>query len=269
VSAVVFESLTVTLDGHPALREVDAAIGEQEWVALIGPNGAGKSTLLRAVAGLVSHRGELAIAGRRAAALRQHERARHVALVPQAPQLPAAMAVAEYVLLGRTPYVGYLGSESRRDLEAVDRTLARLDLTQLAHRRLGSLSGGERQRAVLARALAQEAPLLLLDEPTASLDVGRQQQVLELVDTLRETQGLTVLTAMHDLNLAARYADRLLFLADGRLVAEGSAEEVLSEELIAAHYEATVRVLVEDGLGVTVVPARPIPARPAPEPVVP
>ena len=257
MSAVVFESLSVTLDGHPALREVDAAIEEQEWVALIGPNGAGKSTLLRAVAGLVRHDGELGIAGRRANGLRQQERARQVAFVPQAPLLPAGMAVAEYVLLGRTPYLGYLGSESRDDLEAVDRTLARLDLTAFAHRRLGSLSGGERQRAVLARALAQEAPLLLLDEPTASLDVGRQQQVLELVDLLRAEQGLTVLAAMHDLNLAARYADRLLFLAGGRLVAAGSAAEVLSEELIALHYGATVRVLDEDGLGVTVVPTRP------------
>ena len=257
MSALAFDSLSVTLDGHPALRGIGAAVEEGEWVALIGPNGAGKSTLLRAIAGLVRHRGELGIAGRRAAALRQQERARHVAFVPQAPLLPAEMAVAEYVLLGRTPYVGYLGSESRRDLEAVERTLARLDLTAFARRRLGSLSGGERQRAVLARALAQEAPLLLLDEPTASLDVGRQQQVLELVDVLRTEQGLTVLTAMHDLNLAARYADRLLFLAGGRLVAEGSAADVLSEELIALHYGATVRVLDEDGLGVTVVPTRP------------
>jgi iron complex transport system ATP-binding protein len=257
VRAIVFESLSVTLDGHPALRGIEAAVDEGEWLALIGPNGAGKSTLLRVVAGLVPYRGELGIAGRRANGLRQQERARQVAFVPQAPLLPAEMAVADYVLLGRTPYVGYLGSETRRDLEAVDRTLARLDLTQLAHRRLGSLSGGERQRAVLARALAQEAPLLLLDEPTASLDVGRQQQVLELVDVLRAEQGLTVLAAMHDLNLAARYADRLLFLAEGRLVADGSAAEVLSEELIALHYGARVRVLDEDGLGVTVVPTRP------------
>ncbi|HYZ77485.1 MAG TPA: ABC transporter ATP-binding protein [Gaiellaceae bacterium] len=261
MSAVAFDSLWVTLDGYPALRGIGAVIAEREWVALIGPNGAGKSTLLRAIAGLVPHRGELGIAGRHAEALRQQERARHVAFVPQTPLLPAEMPVAEYVLLGRTPYIGYLGTEGRRDLEAVERTLARLDLTGFARRRLGSLSGGERQRAVLARALAQEAPLLLLDEPTASLDVGRQQQALELVDVLRAEQGLTVLTAMHDLNLAARYADRLLFLAGGRLVAEGSAADVLSEELIALHYGATVRVLDEDGLGVTVVPTRPAPVR--------
>jgi iron complex transport system ATP-binding protein len=257
VSALSFASLSVTLDEHPALRRIDAEVSDGEWVALIGPNGAGKSTLLRAVAGLVSHGGELEIGGRPGAALRQQERARHVAFVPQTPLLPGEMAVADYVLLGRTPYLGYLGTETRRDLDAVERTLARLDLTPFARRRLGSLSGGERQRAVLARALAQEAPLLLLDEPTASLDVGRQQQVLELVDVLRAEQGLTVLTAMHDLNLAARYAERLLFLAGGRLVAEGTAAEVITEELIAAHYHATVRVLDEDGLGVTVVPARP------------
>src|ERR671936_785568 len=171
--------------------------------------------------------------------------------------MPPEMTVGDYVLLGRTPHLGYLAGVGRRDLAAADLALGRLDLTRFADGRLSALSGGERQRAVLARALAQEAPLLLLDEPTASLDVGRQQQVLELVDVLRAEQGLTVLTAMHDLNLAARYAERLLFLAGGRLVAEGSAAEVLSEELIALHYGATVRVLDEDGLGVTVVPTRP------------
>ena len=165
------------------------------------------------------------------------------------------MTVREYVLLGRTPHVGYLGSESSVDRAAAERALACLDLLAFTRRRLGSLSGGERQRAVLARALAQEAPLLLLDEPTAALDLGHQQRALELVDELRQTNALTVLSAMHDLTLTAQYADRLLLLADGRPAAEGSPAEVLTEHLISAHYGARVLVLNESST-VAVLPRR-------------
>jgi cobalamin transport system ATP-binding protein len=165
------------------------------------------------------------------------------------------MTVAEYVLLGRTPYVPYFGTESRSDVEAVERALRRLDLTALASRRLGTLSGGERQRAVLARALAQGTEVLLLDEPTSALDVGRQQQVLEFVDRLRAQQRLTVLSAMHDLTLAAQYAERLLLLDGGVVVADGPPREVVTEARVAAHYGATVRV-IDDEAGLAVVPRR-------------
>jgi iron complex transport system ATP-binding protein len=138
----------------------------------------------------------------------------------------------------------------------VDSALEQLDLRPLARRRVDSLSGGERQRATLARALAQEAPLLLVDEPTASLDVGRQQQVLELVDGLRAQRGLTVFSTMHDLTLAGQYADRLLLLDGGRLVAGGLAADVLTGSLIAEHYGADVDVLGEAGSGFVVVPVR-------------
>src|SRR5207253_652931 len=175
--------------------------------------------------------------------LTRRELARRIAFVPQEPHLPAEMSVADYVLLGRTPHLGYFGKAGRSDLEAADRALTRLDLTELAGRRLGTLSGGERQRAVLARALAQDAPLLLLDEPTSALDIGRGQQVLELVDGLRREAGLTVLATMHDLTLAGQYADRLLFLDGGRVVAGGTAREVLTRELVARHYGAEVTIL--------------------------
>ena len=134
--------------------------------------------------------------------------------------------------------------------------MARLELGSLSRRRLSALSGGERQRVVLARALAQQAPLLLLDEPTTSLDVGRQQQVLEIVDELRATEGLTVLSAMHELTLAGQYADRLLLLDRGRLVAAGPAKNVLTRALIAEHYRADVRVVGEPESGLVVVPVR-------------
>jgi iron complex transport system ATP-binding protein len=161
------------------------------------------------------------------------------------------MTVAEYVLLGRSPFVSYAGSESRHDVEVARAALRRLDLRDFAERDLSSLSGGERQRAILARALAQEARVLLLDEPTTALDAGRQQQVLELVDELRVEEGLTVLSAMHDLTLAGQYAGRVVLLAHGRVVAQGEASEVLTVETIAEHYGAVVRIL--DG---AVVPVR-------------
>src|SRR5207248_2598660 len=156
------------------------------------------------------------------------ELARMIAFVPQNPETPPELTVGEYVLLGRTPHLGYLATEGRRDRQAATRALERLDLLPFAERGLGSLSGGELQRAVLARALAQEAPVLLLDEPTTSLDLGRQQQVLELVDSLRG-DGLTVVSTMHDLTLAGQYADRLVLLDRGMIVAEGEPDAVLSQ----------------------------------------
>jgi iron complex transport system ATP-binding protein len=211
---------------------------------------------LRAVASLVDYQGSVELMGEDARALSRGERARRVAVVTQIPTMPPEMSVREYVLLGRTPYIGYLASERRRDFDAAEAAIARLELGALARRRLSALSGGERQRVVLARALAQQAPLLLLDEPTTSLDVGRQQQVLEIVDELRATEGLTVLSAMHELTLAGQYADRLLLLDRGRLVASGPAKDVLTRALIAEHYRADVRVVGEPESGLVVVPVR-------------
>ena len=249
--ALALRRVTVELGGRNVVDGVSLAVEHGEWVTLIGPNGAGKTTLLRAVAGLIGHQGEIEIGGERVRRLRRRELARRVAVVPQVPLMPGGMTVREYVLLGRTPYVSYAGRESRRDFAATEEAMARLDLAELAGRQLGTLSGGERQRAVLARALAQEAPLLLLDEPTSALDAGRQQEALELIDALRLDAGLTVVAAMHDLTLAGQYASRLLLLSGGRVVAEGGAEEVLTEPLIAEHYGARVRVL--DG---AVIPVR-------------
>jgi iron complex transport system ATP-binding protein len=254
--ALAVRELSVELGGARVLDGVSGSVEAGEWVTVIGPNGAGKSTLLRAVAGLVPRLGDVAVGGDDGSALPRRELARRIALVPQTPSLPQWMSVAEYVLLGRTPHLGYLARESPRDLEIADAAVVRLDLVELAGRRLGTLSGGERQRAVLARALAQQAPILLLDEPTNALDVGRGQQALELVDQLRREAGLTVLAAMHDLTLAGQYADRLLLLDRGRIVAAGGVTEVLTDELISRHYDASVRVLRDEDGQVVVVPVR-------------
>ena len=253
---IALRQLSVELGGSLVVDRVTASVEPGEWVAVIGPNGAGKTTLLRAVASLVDYDGSVELMGEDARALSRGERARRVAVVTQIPTMPPEMSVREYVLLGRTPYIGYLASERRRDFDAAEAAMARLELGALARRRLSALSGGERQRVVLARALAQQAPLLLLDEPTTSLDVGRQQQVLEIVDELRATEGLTVLSAMHELTLAGQYADRLLLLDRGRLVASGPAKDVLTRALISEHYRADVRVVGEPESGLVVVPVR-------------
>ncbi|WP_439676738.1 ABC transporter ATP-binding protein [Embleya sp. MST-111070] len=232
----------VDRDGVPVLRDVRADVEPGEWVAVIGPNGAGKSTLLKAVAGLLPHVGEITVAGRPVRGLSARELARTIAYTAQNPVVPDQMPVHEYVLLGRTPHLGYLARPGRRDRAIASEVIDRLDLGRFAARDVGRLSGGERQRVVLARALAQQAPVLLLDEPTTALDLGHQQQVLELVDTLRITDGLTVLTTLHDLGVAAQYADRLLMLVGGRAVSSGPAADVLTPDTIAEHYQATVTV---------------------------
>ncbi|HKX48000.1 MAG TPA: ABC transporter ATP-binding protein [Gaiellaceae bacterium] len=252
---IELRGVTVELGGQPVVRGVDVSVADGEWLALIGPNGAGKTTLLRAIARLVPFAGEIVLDGRPVGDLSRAELARLVAVVPQEPSTPPWMTVAEYVLLGRTPHLGPLAKEGARDREAAARALGRLDLLPFAERRLGTLSGGEKQRVVVARALAQEARIVLLDEPTAALDIGHQQQALDLLDGLRAESGLTLLAAMHDLTLAAQYADRMTLLDAGRVSADGLPREVLTEPLIARHYGASIQVVTVDGR-LAVVPTR-------------
>ncbi|MBO4207541.1 ABC transporter ATP-binding protein [Micromonospora echinofusca] len=275
VPAVEVRDLWVRLGGAPILAGVDLTVAPGEWVTVIGPNGAGKSTLLRVVGGLLPSSGPVRLRGTSTGPvrvpgtptgpvrlygtpidrLRRRERARVVATVAQSPVVPPGMAVLDYVLLGRTPFIPALGRESAADLAVVHDVLDRLDLARFAGRELATLSGGERQRVFLARALAQGATLLLLDEPTSALDIGHQQEVLELVDQLRADAGLTVLATMHDLSVAGEYADRLVLLAGGKVVAAGKPREVLTEDLLATHYRARVRV-VDGEHGPIVVPVR-------------
>ena len=251
---IELRDVSVRLGATDALLDFSLAVETGEWVALIGPNGAGKTTALRALCGLVAYTGDVLIDGVDIRSLGRRQLARQAAFVPQIPETPPELNVAEYVLLGRTPYLGYFGTEGREDRLAAENALERLELRELAARSLGSLSGGELQRAVLARALAQEAPILLLDEPTSALDLGRQQQALELVHALRDG-GLTIVTTMHDLTLAGQYADRLVLLDRGQIVADGPPREVLSEVNVASFYGANVRVVHDEG-GVFVLPLR-------------
>jgi cobalamin transport system ATP-binding protein len=246
--------ISVELGRREIVREISLTVPAASWTCVIGPNGAGKTTLIHAVAGVVPHRGEVRLWGRAFAALGRRERARLVSLVPQLPTIPDGVTVEQYVLLGRTPHLGILAAEGRHDRAAVADALERLDLVWARERRVYTLSGGELRRVLLARALAQAAPILLLDEPTTGLDLGQQLKVLELVDELRREHGLTVLSTMHDLTLAGRFADHFALLSNGLIVAEGGRDEVLTTHVIAEHYGATVRIVDDDELGWAVVP---------------
>jgi len=252
---VTVAELTVIVDGATLLHGVSLTAAPGEWIAIVGPNGAGKSTLLRAIAGLTPRQGAITIGGRDIGTLRPRERALLVAMVVQSPLVPVGATVADYVALGRTPHVPLFGVETTQDLDAVAAALRRLDLGPLAHRPIETLSGGERQRVLLARALAQDAPVLLLDEPTTALDVGHQHDVLELIDELRRERNLVVITSLHDLTLASQYADRVVLLDDGRVVADGRPSAVFTEALLAEVFGASVRV-IHDEHGIAVVARR-------------
>jgi len=259
MGGVVTRDLVVELDGRRILGGVDLDVSAGEWRNVIGPNGAGKTTLLRALLGTVAHRGSIELDGRDPQ--RPSERARLVAHVPQTPVIPPGMFVADYVLLGRTPHRGVFGRDTDTDLDVAAHVLERLDLGGFFDREVRSLSGGERQRVVLARALAQQTEILLLDEPTTALDLGHQQEVLDLVDELRRERSLTVVATLHDLTLAARYGDRISLIAEGRIVETGGPAEVLTAPTIAEHFGAAVRI-IDDPDGPVIVPATPDRSRP-------
>ncbi|WP_114905550.1 ABC transporter ATP-binding protein [Ornithinimicrobium murale] len=238
----------VAFGGVQVLAGVDLDLHRGEWLGLIGPNGSGKSTFLRSLVGLVPstgqvHLGDGSVPG-----------PRDVSLMPQSPELPPGMTVVEYVLLGRTAHLGWLERESPADRRIAVDALHRLGMGGFADRTLRGLSGGETQRVVIARALTQQAPVLLLDEPTSALDPGHQVEVLELVDDLRHRDGLTVVAAMHDLGIASRYADRLLLLERGAPVALGTPHEVLQDSLLSQVYGWPLHVHHLDG-HLVVVPA--------------
>lgn len=254
--ALEVRDLSLALGGQPILVDVDLQVATGTWTSVVGPNGAGKTTLLHAIAGMLTpDTGTIELFGRDVHRLGARGRARVVALVPQTPIVPAGVSVLDYALLGRTPHLPFFGRESRADVDLAIGMLASLGLDDISRRPVDTLSGGERQRVILARALLQEAPLILLDEPTTSLDIGHQQDVLELVDRLRREHSLTVLSTMHDLTLAGLYADELVLLADGRIAERGTAIEVLTEDHLRAHFGARVTVVAGED-GPIVVPTR-------------
>lgn len=237
------QSITIRYNQRAVLHDVSLDVQAGEVVALIGPNGVGKSTLIRAISGSVPIVSGRVLADERdLLKLPIEQRARLVAVVPQAVRLPESFTVEETVLMGRTAYLGWLGRETESDRDIARAAMDRTCVTELAARRIGELSGGEQQRVLIARALTQAAKALLLDEPTAHLDLKHQAGVLSLVRDLAKNEGFAVLIALHDLNLAALYADRVALLSNGTVAALGTPPDVLTSERLSPVYGLNISV---------------------------
>ena len=238
------EDIHLAYKDRQVFRGVDIGARVGELVGIVGPNGVGKTTLLRLISGVLNPtRGSVRIAGIDLAGLKPVERAKLVSVVPQDPQLPLSFTVLDLILMGRNPYLRLLQWESRQDLDAVRDAMELTGTADLANRPVGTLSGGERQRTVIAMALAQQAPFMILDEPTASLDLAHQTGVMDLVKSVQERRRGAIVVAMHDLTLAAQYCDRLFMLAEGRVYVEGTPESVLTQENISTVYGADVFIM--------------------------
>lgn len=237
-------ALSVSYGTRQALKKITFSLEAGTILAVIGPNGAGKTTLVRALSGVLPLKdGIIEVMGRNLFSLSPAERARLIAVVPQARNLPPAFSGRETVQLGRTPHLNWLGQLSASDEAIIHQAMERTQTLALADRPVGELSGGEQQRLLLARALAQSAPVLLLDEPTTHLDLQFQIHLLDLVRTLTQQDGLTVLAALHDLNLVGRFADQVALLVDGELRALGSPQVVLDPQILEQAYNLPLQVI--------------------------
>ena len=229
---------------NPVLRGLHLDVREGEIMAVVGPNGSGKSTLLKVISGALKPlSGSVMWGNRDLVSISPRDRARLVAVVPQLPHIPETFTAQEIVLMGRTPYLGLLESESREDLVIVKRSMELTGTWEFADQPMWKLSGGERQRVLIARALAQQTPLLLMDEPTANLDIAYQVTVMETLKVLQKEGGGAILIAIHDLTLAAQYCDYIALLKDGVVYVEGQPEDVLTVANVFEGYSTQVYIL--------------------------
>lgn len=240
--AIQTRELSFSYRDRAVLHQVSFSVESGEMVGMLGPNGSGKTTLLKILSAVLSGDGEVNLNGRSIESYSRRELSRLFAVVQQEPQINFPYTAAEIVLMGRASHHGALALESRKDLEVACASLALTDSLALADRYLHELSGGEKQRVLIARALAQEPKILLLDEPSAFLDLKHQVQVFELLRRLNRERGLTVVAALHDLNLAALFFPRLIMLRQGAIYSDGSPSEVLTEKTIDDVYGIRVRI---------------------------
>lgn len=225
------------------LHNINLSIEAGEMVGLLGPNGSGKTTLIKLASGILKpNRGEVRLDGLSLTRLNRKSIARSVAVVPQQFSISFAFTASEVAMLGRIPFLKAFAEESKGDKQIVSNALELVGISQLKERRFDELSGGERQKVILAMAMAQQPKLLLLDEPIVHLDIAHQVEILELVKRFNVEQGLTVIAAMHDLNLASLYFDRLILFKEGRVVADGTPNQVLTEARIREVFSASVGV---------------------------
>jgi len=248
------DSLTVAYGDKIVLEDISIEVRPGEILALIGPNGAGKSTLIRAASGVVPiASGQVSVDGRDLNGMPHSQLAKILAVVPQARQLGGAFSVWQAVMMGRTPYLNWLGQESESDKVAVRQALEQTCLEAFADRQIAKLSGGEQQRVLLARALSQNTPVMLLDEPTNHLDLQHQTNLLSLVRNLAKQKQLAVLMALHDLNMVSFYADKVALIVNGKLKCLGTPAEVIRTENISAAYRTPVEVVPHPVTGAPII----------------
>ena len=252
-SGLSARDVVVGYEGKPVLHGVSISLHHGDAVAVIGPNGAGKSTLLNTLAGaLKATSGGVSLDGVPLQSIARRDLAKRIAVVPQRLTIGFGLTGLDVVRLGRTPYLGRFGSHCKSDREAVDRAIEDTDCSGFAARAYSSLSGGEAQRIILAMALAQETSYLLLDEPTVHLDLGQQWKFMQTLVALRQARNVGILAVIHDLSLAGIGFDRVVLLAGGRIIADGTASEVITEVNVSTGFDAPVKVW-QDGTKVRVV----------------
>jgi iron complex transport system ATP-binding protein len=243
IAAVDVVNLSLAYGKMAVLNDVSFAVNRGEFFVVIGPNGSGKTSLIKTIAGIEKPRnGRIDILGRPLQDYGRKALARKVALVPQTAPVDFPFTVAQTVLMGRAPHLGLLGLESESDVRIAGQAMELAGVTDLAGRRMECLSGGERQRAFVARAICQSSEIILLDEPTASLDLAYQARLMDLMEALKNDLGATIVMVSHDVNLAALYADRLLLLKDGRIMSQGRPADVLTYETLEKVYGCTLLV---------------------------
>ncbi len=232
------------------LQDISLKVGRGEFVGILGPNGSGKTTLLKLISGSLSPKsGAVLIGGRDLRASHHRERARFISVVPQESAIPFSFSALEVVLMGRAPYLPLFGFEKDEDVAVALAAMEVTDVAALAARNVQDLSGGERQRVIVARALAQEPKLFLLDEPTTYLDIGHQMDLYRIVKKKNKEEGLTVVTVLHDINLASTFCDRIVFLKNGTVVADGTPRDVVKYALIKDVFDTEVYVGINDLTG--------------------
>jgi iron complex transport system ATP-binding protein len=236
-------NVSIAYDENIVLKDISFALNGGELVGIVGPNGCGKSTLIKGITKVLPLRQGKILADRKdISTLAQDELARCIAVVPQNTEMPEAFTSFEIVLMGRTPHLGFLCHEKQEDVQIAMSAMVKTNTWQLAERRVGELSGGERQRLAIARALTQQPEIILLDEPTSHLDINYQVEVLELISHLCQEEGVAVIAAMHDLNLASQYCQRIIMLNRGKIFAEGEASQVVTHSNVQQVYGADVLI---------------------------
>ncbi len=233
------KNISLSYNHHAVVKDLSFTLMPGEFVGLIGPNGSGKTSIIKALSRVLSPgSGEIVLDGKPLKLLSRHTLARCIGVVPQNASLPETFTVSEVVLLGRNPHLGFLGTESPKDLAVASWAMERTGVASLASRKIGELSGGERQRVTIARILAQEPESILLDEPTANLDINHQVEILDLIRSLCRERNIAVLIALHDLNIASQYCDRLILIKEGHVHAQGFPGEVITSANIKEVYGA-------------------------------